>query len=123
MSAAEKATGAAEKATEIVTDIAADAAAEVAQQAKQTEKLHSLAAQGQGKDGLIGFTVGTVVGAAAAVAIVYRRAETKYSKIADVRDRRDAPALPGQDHGGRSRRLRSWRRSRKSCVERGYKCL
>jgi hypothetical protein len=83
MSAAEKAEKATEKATEVVTDAAADVAAEVAQQAEQMEKFIRSLNKVKVQFGLLGAVIGAGVGATVSFAVAYRRAQTKYSKLAD----------------------------------------
>jgi hypothetical protein len=72
-----------DKATNVVTDVAADAAAEVAQHAEQMEQFIRSMNKTRLKFGLLGAAIGTAAGATATFVLVYRRAQTKYSKIAD----------------------------------------
>jgi hypothetical protein len=83
MSAADKATEVVDKATEVVVDAAADAAAEVAQHAEQMETLIRSMSRTKLKYGLLGVVIGSAVGTTVTFALVYRRAQTKFSKIAD----------------------------------------
>jgi hypothetical protein len=83
MSAADKATEVVDKATEVVVDAAADAAAEVAQHAEQMETLIRSMSRTKLKYGLLGAAFGTAVGATVTFVLVSRRAQTKFSKIAD----------------------------------------
>src|SRR3954470_5785601 len=83
MSAADKATEVVDKATEVVVDAAADAAAEVAQHAEQMETLIRSMSRTKLKYGLLGVAIGSAVGTTVTFALVYRRAQTKFSKIAD----------------------------------------
>jgi hypothetical protein len=73
-----------DKVTEVVTETTADAAAEVARQAEAMEHFIRSMNQTKVKYGLLGYALGTAIGAFTAFTIAYRRAETKYSKIADT---------------------------------------
>lgn len=66
-----------------IEDITADAAARVAQEAEAVERLTATLNKIRVQFGLLGLVVGTAAGALVAFTIAYRKAETKYSQIAD----------------------------------------
>ena len=74
---------AAEKATEVVTEAAADVAGDIAQQAEQMETFIRSMNKVKVQFGLLGAALGAAGAGMAAFAIAYRKAESKYSKIAD----------------------------------------
>lgn len=73
-----------DKATEVATEAAADAAAEVAHQAEAVEQFIRAMNKTKVQFGLLGAAIGTTTGAMTAFYVAYRKAERKYSQIADT---------------------------------------
>lgn len=74
---------ASKKAAEVVTEVVADAAGEVALQAEQMENFVRSMNKVKVQFGLLGVAAGSAAGAMVAFFVAYRKAETKYGKIAD----------------------------------------
>jgi len=71
-------------ASEKAIDIAADVVGEVAEQAGEAEAVIRSLNRVKVQYGLLGVAIGAAIGATTAFVIAYRKAETKYSKIADA---------------------------------------
>jgi hypothetical protein len=74
---------AAEKAAEVATDVMADAADLISEEAADFAEFARQLSKVKVQFSLLGFAIGTAAGAVAGFYIAYRKAETKYSKIAD----------------------------------------